>query len=453
MQTTWTIPFAAGHSAFAHRPGVASGASLVDGQPRSTRDTVQRMITLAELVPEDTFIAPRLLEEMQPGSPFVGQQAEALSGALLAVCGSLPILAHEAASTAPLLDAIAASGLSPPTAVDRFDSRDGYVARVCERMAQGGRAWFTCPVPLGLFPDEPIVVPPSLIADLNLRSAIDRLVPPENRTKRRVIEGRADVAQALAALRPGLVVKDARLPSSSGGTGVWVLRRKRHVTRARTGLAGADRIVIEARVPYTANFCVQCTCAGKNEVAFLGSSMQRTRASGIYLGNRFDPAAQPSSETCALAMTIAAAAAQLGYRGIAGFDILEREDGPPVAIDLNFRPNASTPFLMAFGALGAARGFDMADLIFATSDTPSRVLLARLWPLIHEGWLVVLGLFDPQVASMPNGPTNMRLMVMGRDLNEIQRHRKTLRRAGLALADERLSPVQRIARRLRRFMP
>ena len=152
MPPTWTIPSAAGHSAFAHRPGVTSGASLVDGQPHSTRDTVQRMITLAELVPEDTFIAPRLLEEMQPGSPCIGQQAEALSGALLAVCGSLPILAHEAASTAPLLDAIAASGLSPPTAVDRFDSRTGMWPPSANVRRSGGEHGSPVPCPSVSFP-------------------------------------------------------------------------------------------------------------------------------------------------------------------------------------------------------------------------------------------------------------------------------------------------------------
>lgn len=410
------------------------------------------MITLAELAPEGTFIAPRWMEEMQPGSPFVGPPAEAVTGALLSVCGTLPILVHAAASTPRLLEAMAASGLPVPTSLERFDSRDGYVARVRERMARGECAWFTCPVPLGLFSDEPTLVPPRLIWDLNLRTAIDRLVPFENRPTRRVIEGRASVARALAALRPGLVVKDASSPSSSGGAGVWVLRQRRHVARARTGLQASDRIVIEDRIAHTANHCVQCTMTAGNEVALLGSSLQRTSASGIYLGNRSDPAAVPSPATHALALAIATAAAHLGYRGIAGFDILERTDGPPIAIDLNFRPNGSTPFLIAFKSLGPARRLPVAELVFARASLPAGTLLDRLLPLIEAGWLVVLGLFDPQEAGLTTVPISLRLLVMGGDLDEIRHRRKTLRAAGLILADERPSPVHRLIQRFRRFL-
>jgi hypothetical protein len=410
------------------------------------------MFTLAALAPESTFIAPRLMEEMQSGTPFVGPEAEALSGALLAVAGSLPILVHAAASTSRLFDAIAASGLAPPTSVEQFKSRNDYVARVCERMARGERAWFTHPVPQGLFPDEPTLVPSALISDLNLRTAIDRLVPLENRAKRRVIAGRADVALELLALRPGLVVKDAQLPSSSGGAGVWVMRKNRHVARARAGLQASDRIVIEERIAYTANHCVQCTISDEAKVALLGSSIQRTSASGIYLGNRADPDAPPSSETLALALLIATAAAQIGYRGIAGFDILEREDGPPVAIDLNFRPNGSTPFLIAFKALGAVRRLPVAELVFAKAEQPAGVALDRLSPFITAGWLVVLGLFDPQEAALPSAPTSLRLLLMGHDLDEIGLHRRALRATGLVLADERLSLARRLERRLRMFM-
>ena len=409
------------------------------------------MVSLAEFAPEGTFIAPRLMEELQPGSPFAGLEAEALSGALLAVSGNLPILAHPAASTAPLLDAIAASGLQPPTAIGQYDSREDYVARVRARMAAGGRAWFTHAVPLGLFPEEPTLVSPSIMQDLNLRTAIERLVPSENQPNRRVIEGSADVARALAQLRPGLVVKDAQLPSSSGGAGVWVLRQQRHVRRASVGLEGSSRIVIEDRIAYTANRCVQCVVTGENEVAFLGSSAQITGASGIYLGNRLDPAAPVSPQTSALAVTIATAAARMGYRGIAGFDILERADGPPVAIDLNFRPNGSTPFLLAFQSLGPTRGFAAADLVYGRAAPGAAALLARLRPMIHDGWLAVLSLFDPREAGHPNASITARLLVMGPDMGDVHRRRKALRAAGLLLADERPSLVQRVAWRLRRL--
>lgn len=408
------------------------------------------MRTLADYIPRGAFLAPRLMEELQPGAPIVGIDADAQTGSLLSIAGSVPIIVHSAAATDSFLSAIEASGLRRPEEVIRYDTREEYITLVRERMLGGELAWFAHPVPRDIFPAEPSLVNAELMTKLNLRDTVDRIVPEINRPKRRLIEGAPEVESALGQLIPGQVVKDARLPSSSGGAGVWLIRRHRHAKRARDALRGASRIVVEERVQYIRNHCVQFAAISEEEVVLVGSSEQRTSKSGHYIGNCIDPATPVSAEILALARGIALTAARSGFRGIAGFDILERNDGPPLAIDLNFRPNGSTPFLFAHHALSAQRNTPAAEFAFAKTQSEAADVLSCLRPMIDNGWLALLGLFDPIAAGSPKNPTAVRVMILGAELSEVAERRAILRRAGFGFAFEPLSMKQRIARLFKR---
>lgn len=401
------------------------------------------MSLLKPLYPPGSFLAPRVMEELRPMSAPAETEGESPSSALASVAGDMPMLCHPAALGPEVLSAMADCGLTPPGEVDYYHSRAEYLALLSARVAAGGRAVATFPMPPGLVPDEGWVVPPATLAMLNDKVSLADLVPPRNLPRRRVVTGADQVAAALAELRPPVVVKAGGRPGAAGGAGVMVVRARRHAARARKRLAGLDQLIVEDLVVARRNTCIQVAVLPDGTLRRLGGSDQICAASGLYLGNRITGA--PVSEAAFdLALTIAAAGAQRGFRGIAGFDILEPEAGPPLAIDLNFRPNGSTPLLLLHGSLGRARGLPCAQYLISSTKLTLSAALTRLRPGFEAGWLLLVGAYDPARIGQSERPRWVRLIVMAEDEAQLNRRVAALGRAGLDPALPRRNVLSRV---------
>lgn len=386
---------------------------------------------LASYLPERTFIAPRLMEEVRASTPLGPAQAEGMSGALMAIAGQLPILVHEAASSAALITAMRDAGIKVPEVIHRYLDREDYLARLELLQDAGGCAWFTFPVPSSMGGRGPEVVTPRCLALLNDRGAASRLVPAVNLPPRRLIEGHDAVAAAMRDLRKGDVVKLADAPASSGGRHVVIVRAGRHARRARANFAKAEAVVIERIVAHTRNLCAQVAVSSDGGVAWLGASDQVTSVGGVYLGNRIGAPIPESVRE--LALEIGRRGAAEGFVGVAGFDILVSSQDEPVAVDLNFRPNGSTPLLLLHGELGPARGLPFAELVFVHWNGSSDTGLAALHGAITAGWLLPTALFDPFEAGSARGPIVLRLIVMGSEADEVAARVAWLKQVGFAL--------------------
>jgi len=401
------------------------------------------MSLLKPFYPPGSFLAPRVMEELRPMSALAETEGESPSSALASVAGDMPMLCHPAALGPEALSAMADCGLTPPSEVDYYQSRAEYLALLSARVAAGGRAVATFPMPPGLMPDDGWVVPPAALAMLNDKVSLSDLVPPQNLPRRRVVAGADQVSAALAELRPPVVVKAGGRPGAAGGAGVMVVRSRRHVARARERLAGLDQLIVEQLVVARRNICVQVAVLPDGTLRRLGGSNQICAASGLYLGNRITGA--PLSEAALdLAQTIAAAGAQRGFRGIAGFDILEPESGPPLAIDLNFRPNGSTPLLLLHGSLGRARGLPCAQYVISSTKLTLSAALTRLRPGFEAGWLLLVGAYDPARIGQTERPRWVRLIVMAEDEAQLDRRIAALGRAGLDPVLPRRNVVSRV---------
>jgi hypothetical protein len=409
------------------------------------------MINLATFAAPDAFLAPRLMEEMQPAMPVSGLMAEAASGSLVAVAGTVPLLCHRAALPQDGLAAMCDCGISVPSEVETYDCRAEYLGIVQRRMTEGQRAWFTLPQPEGLFQVGTEVVDTALLAWLNDKYNLSKLVPAENLVARRLVEGTAEITEALNALKPPIVLKNAETPASSGGKGVLVLRARRHTAVARKQFATCQRMVIENYINPLRNFCVQFGILPDGTVQFLGATEQICSRRGTYKGNLIDPEVRPLDTTVTLGRRIAEAGAGLGFRGVAGFDILEDAAGRSVAVDLNFRPNASTPFLMLYQDLCAKRKMRVARFAFCFAQGPLALLLLRLRPALEMGWLVPTSLFDPALAGAPELPIQLCAMVMAESRAELRHRMLHLQRAGVSISSPRSGMVERLCRAVQRL--
>lgn len=383
------------------------------------------MHSIAMMLPQRCFLAPRVMEEVSRWTPF---SDEGVSGALLGVAEGLDLICHRAACLPVTKAAISDCGLKLPDTVLPYTTRSEYLDHMAACISTGKKAVTTFPTPDGLFDDVAYLVAPSLQRWLNQRGSLPALVPAENVPPRRLVEGAGQIDSALKSLRLPAVVKAADSAGTSGGAGVAIARAARHRQRARRRFADCSAIVIEDFIPARTNICIQVAVLPDASVQLIGASAQICSPGGLYMGSLAGPDIKPTSGSAALALTIAARAAALGFRGIAGFDVLETADGRLFAIDLNFRPNGSTPLLLVLAGIGSERGLPHARFVLCTGDDPLDKVLSRLCADFSAGWLVLTGAFDDHSA-----PPRLRLVVLAESPQQLAIRLRQLERKGLRI--------------------
>ncbi|WP_216824708.1 ATP-grasp domain-containing protein [Paragemmobacter aquarius] len=376
------------------------------------------------------------MEEVSRWTPF---SDEGVSGALLGVAAGLDLICHQAACLPVTKSAISDCGLKLPDSVLPYTTRGEYLDHMAACISTGKTAVTTFPTPDGLFDDSAYLVAPRIQCWLNQRGSLPALVPAENVPPRRLVEGAGLIDSALKSLRLPAVVKAADSAGTSGGAGVAIARAARHRKRARHRFADCSAIIIEDFIPARTNICVQVAVLPDASVQLIGASAQICSPGGLYLGSVAGPDIRQPSGSSALALTIAARAAALGFRGIAGFDILENADGQLFAIDLNFRPNGSTPLLLVLAGCGGARGFAHARFVLCTSADRLDQVLSRLGADFSAGWLVLTGAFDDKSA-----PARLRLVVLGESPQQLTLRLRQLERKGLCILAPRRTPLVKV---------
>ncbi|MGF1547992.1 MAG: hypothetical protein ACFCUG_11775 [Thiotrichales bacterium] len=133
---------------------------------------------------------------------------------------------------------------------------------------------------------------------------------------------------------------------SGGGDGVCICRDLNDVAAAKLRFAGQtvklERYLDNIRRNINVNLCVTPTGA----VSLIGGSLQRVESDARYAGNLIDLAWQPEDAVREICVEIADNAAQMGWHGVCGLDLIETDDGDYHFIDPNFRLNGSTPFYL-----------------------------------------------------------------------------------------------------------
>ncbi|MBW8639558.1 hypothetical protein K1W69_20365 [Hoeflea sp. WL0058] len=390
---------------------------------------------------EDVFIAPRLMEEMSEWVIDDLNTIEFMTAGLVAVAGDMPMLVHESTMSPDSLSAMKDCGLSIGENVITYRDRQDYIGQVTAMAASGLKPVFQHANPPGLFEDCDPAIRDETIRFLNDKSNLGELAGPHNAPARRILDP-FDEAAALGLKTP-TVLKVATDKPNGGATDVAICRKKRHLPRAYKKFSSADRVIVEDYIQASANWSVRYEILRAEPPRSSGHSTQICMRNGVHVGNLVRAEDAPPATVLDLARTIAEAGRERGYFGLAGFDILVDRNSRAWAIDLNFRMTSSSAFGYLFDALAEPRAMTCGRLAFCFIDHGLSSFLVRCRPAFEAGWLVPVSTFDPEFGVADPGQARCRMMIMGRDEDDLVRNERRLEALGAELHPLRKPPFWR----------
>lgn len=386
--------------------------------------------TLDAIYPPGTFLAPRREDDGPAWAPTDRQMAEFMTANLAACAGRLPMLVQKGAMSPLGLATMERCGVEIGSAIEVYETPQDYELAIDRRLRDGERIAYVHPPASGQPDREPALVGSEALRFLNNKRHTARLAGPENVPARRLVD--LDNRYDRGALSPPIVVKVATNEMSSGGLGVAICRRPRHLRRAMARFAGAGTAIAESLVDAAQNWCIQYAVLPDGEVREMGASEQVCLRNGVHAGNLLDVDRSPPAEAVSLGRAIAMEGSRLGFRGVCGFDILVDRMEKPFAIDLNFRPVSSTAFVYEIrrrqSRSGASR---LARLAFLSSGESLARMLQRCEDGLDEGWLVPLATFDPDYGGLGPGPARLRVAILADDRGTLHRREALVASRGM----------------------
>lgn len=386
--------------------------------------------TLDAIYPPGTFLAPRREDDGPAWAPTDRQMAEFMTANLAACAGRLPMLVQKGAMSPLGLATMERCGVEIGSAVEVYETPQDYGLAIDRRLRNGERVAYVYP-PEGHQPDDgSVLVNLETLRFLNNKLNVGRLAGPENAPARRLVDlaNRDD----RGALSPPIVLKVATDEMSSGGLGVAICRRGRHLRRALARFASAEAAIAETLVEATQNWCIQYAVLPDGGVREMGASEQVCLRNGVHAGNLLDADRSPPAEAVSLGRAIAMEGSRLGFRGVCGFDILVDRRDRPFAIDLNFRPVSSTGFVYEIRRRQSRSvASRLARLAFLSSGESLARMLQRCEDGLDEGWLVPLATFDPDYGGLGPGPARLRVAILADDRGTLHRREALVASRGM----------------------
>ena len=350
----------------------------------------------------------------------------------LAVAGTLPLLAPAAATQPAARRLFAAAGLSLPGHAEPYRDEAEARAVMARWVAEGRRLAEIYPLPAGWVPEAAHLVPPALLARLNSKAHLAELVPAPLRPER-VVLPRGALGAALEVL-PGAAValKIATSIGNGAGTDVMLCRDQAERQAALDHLASETR-PYEALVVERLEDFADLWCAGfavlDDAVRWLGASRHRLNERGLQSGNVMGAGRELPPAGRAAVEALAAAAGQLGYRGLAGCDLGLTRDGRLLIFDLNFRLNASTAMLLLQPAAAARSGLPAAINLAVAAPLEADELARRLLPWVEDGRLVPTRVLDFRLLPSRAAQASVTGFLLGRDEADCLEREAAVRRA------------------------
>jgi len=321
------------------------------------------------------------------------------------------------------------AGLEP--APNRYFYRGGgSVERARQAAAETSRKLVLQHVyPPGILPPEAQWISPRLLCYLNNKANLEQLVPPEHVPPRKVVERAAFVEGSPPALP--VVLKAASDQSSGGGAAVMICRTSADLTQVPQVFASCQRIVIESLLDIQRSPCLHFAVTRDGHVRYLGFADQDVTDAGKYRGNWMELGSSLPDAVVDPAREVVRRAAALGYRGIAGIDMVLLRDGRIYVLDLNFRVNGSTAAVLLAPALLEERGRQVMHLRGLKGVGSATELAAAARVAVDREQLIPLSLFDAVAAGYPNQPPILRALVLGASQDEVMAIEAELAVAGL----------------------
>lgn len=383
---------------------------------------------LDEIFPPKTVLAPRTEADRMRWINFGKRQLDHLTGSAVSVLGGMPLICHRNTLTAEIRDFFALAGLQLDGEFLTYASASEafHLARECKE--RGLRLAYFYPPPETAANDEDLVVPRALYDWLNDKTRIDELCVGRYLPRHRHLFP-AELDQ-IADFMPGqaIYMKVCHPGASGGGADVKFCpspgSRLRAIDWLNARPSGWTGIRLEAAVDVRESWCLNLAIDGPAGVRFLGAAAQLFSSPASQSGSRIDAVSQPSASTIEIAMEIAGRAANLGFVGIAGFDIGETEAGEPYVFDLNFRLAACSPQVLLHEPATRRIGGKISQSWSHAFKGPLAPALASLEELTRSGRFVPLRLYDSTLADDDDSRING--MLVASTVDEIEALSKIL---------------------------
>ncbi|MFJ9556032.1 ATP-grasp domain-containing protein [Nocardiopsis sp. NPDC101807] len=314
-------------------------------ETRTERRHGMYRIELSDVYGAKSFMNPR---EPYTGGAGVQGQRDHVTGAMLGMAGETTLLCHSRTLLSENVDLLSAAGMRLPKVLP-YSGREEY-EEILESLPKSSTV-FQHAHPRGALKEDVYFHKRSLLVWLNNKANMGELAPAESVPKRSM-HTPGHLLSGASPLGFPKVFKVASEKSLGGGEGVRICFSDDDVRRAAQEFASESKVIIEEYVRVEENWCVNFAISDENDILYLGSANQIVNDAGEYQGNWIS--GEPRSEVVDLGRHVAEFAAELGYRGFCGFDVVVSESGPKV-IDLNFRLNGSTPALCLEGARTGGR--------------------------------------------------------------------------------------------------
>ncbi|MCA0757190.1 ATP-grasp domain-containing protein [Paenibacillus sp. N4] len=268
------------------------------------------------------------------------------TGRLLSIAGKMPILCHSGVIEPSSLSILKESGLQLANKIHTYCDERSYYKKLNEFNHSKDKVVVNFPHLLEELNYNKYWIAPELIAYLNNKGNLKDLVPKQNLARRKVLSISDFAQEKNFPFGLPFVAKAATDEPQGGGIEVVICKNNADLQYAKQLFNSCNFVVMEEQIPILRNYCVQFVQTYKGDFIYLGAAEQIINE-GKYTGNWVTQEDnQLPEKVIQLGEQIMEKAVSLGYYGIAGFDIVISEDNRIIAIDLNFRMNASTVALL-----------------------------------------------------------------------------------------------------------
>ncbi|WP_059172116.1 ATP-grasp domain-containing protein [Bacillus sp. FJAT-27445] len=357
--------------------------------------TIEPSVTLRDIFGPQLVFNPRVSFEGVGWIPTDSILDDFRTGALLPIAGEMPLVCNDRTVTDDALEILKTAGITPAENLLVYDSEESFYSLLDSLNNSPLKKVMNQPLPDAEVPEENYWIDKEVFSYLNNKANLGELVPRENRPKRIVVSPSEAVTVKKEWGFPFVMKAGTDLPNG-GGFDVFFCHTDEEFHEGLELLKDSQSIVFEELVDIRKNYCIQFAKMHDGKLIYLGAGEQITTESGQYKGNWISDAEGPPEKAIALGKTIMEKACGLGYRGVAGFDILLTEDGRVLCIDLNFRLNGSTPALLLKDSIFSSR--QTRDMMFKTwkIDSGWDDFRSVCTSLIKDGSLIPLAIYHPE---------------------------------------------------------
>lgn len=382
-------------------------------------------VLLGDLYPSDVLFVPRFPWRVSMWAPTDPAVQDLGTAASFTIAGSLPLLCARSATSERLLDATGDLFPPPAPAVRRYFDEEEFRREIERATEEGLRLVVNHLHPPDQLDPSRYLIPRELLIRLNDKARLAELAPPEFLAPRIAVPASRIVAEGEGRL-PCAVKALSDLPVA-GGIGVRFCRSRDDLVRAAEDLSSCDAILIEELLDSIGSDCVHFAVMRDSEVRYLGSTRQIIDTSGRHRGNTFGFAPENASAV-ERSRLVVERAAEAGYRGLAGIDVVIRPSGEAIVVDPNFRINASSPMMLLLHE--QIRTGRRGMLAAWSCRGTFQLFVNAIRTSAADGLLAPLFAFDPDESSWP-APFMLRGVVFGDSKEDFDTALATMRSRGL----------------------